>query len=84
MIGLAAVWAIVLGVVAASAFFVYFFFGDVAGSIIGLITAIAFFISINVLFIYIWYYIGKWIWYIIINAKSFVQRSVNWILTIFE
>jgi hypothetical protein len=46
--------------------------------------SISWFIFVNVLFIYFWYWIGKWIYYIVINAKAFVQKSVNWVLTVFE
>lgn len=77
-------WLAIAGILAVAVAWTYFFFGNIAGAIVGLITACAVFLAINIIFIYIWYYIGKWIWYIIINAKSFVQRSVNWILTVFE
>ena len=48
------------------------------------IAAILFFVLVNVIFIYFWYFVGKWIYVIIVNAKSFIQKAVGWILNIFE
>jgi len=48
------------------------------------IISILWFIIINGIFIYMWYFIGKWIYVIIVNAKLFIQKAVGWILNIFE
>ena len=42
------------------------------------------FMLVNAFFIYVWYWVGKWLYYIIIHAKSFVQKSVDWVLKVFE
>jgi hypothetical protein len=74
-------WLLLAGIgVGVGAWFLSTFFH----SILGIIIAILFFVGVNVLFIYAWYYIIKWGYYIVVNAKLFVQKSVNWVLAIFE
>lgn len=42
------------------------------------------FTTINVIFVYFWYWIGTWIYKIIKGAKYFVKSAVSWVLDIFE
>ena len=55
-----------------------------AKAMIIFVSAILFFTLVNVIFIYFWYYVGKWIYYIVVNAKLFVEKAVNWMLVVFE
>lgn len=53
-------------------------------AILGIVFAVLFFVGVNILFVYVWYYLIKWVYYVVINAKLFVQKAVNWVLAIFE
>ena len=53
-------------------------------AVLSFMFALFVFIAINVIFAYIWYYIGKWLYYIVVHAKAFVQNAVVWVLAVFE
>ena len=55
-----------------------------SAAIMFFIGALLFYVFIFFIFAYFWYWVGKWIYYIVVNAKLFIQKAVSWILAIFE
>jgi len=76
-------WIVLILLVVLVGFIVYKISPD-AAAIMFFVGALLFYAFVFFIFAYFWYFVGKWVYYIVKNAKVFIQKAVNWIMAIFE